>query len=75
MSTPPIPHNRTSTNQTPSNSIFGVLQTALPSSLVAEALTNSQAVASEISSQFAAGETPTWFSALPTDIQGLPRPH
>lgn len=51
------------------NSIFNVLQTALPSSLVAEALTNSAAVSSEIASQFAAGETPSWYSALPTDIQ------
>lgn len=53
-----------------SNSILGVLQTALPESLVAEALTNSAAVASEIQSQFAAGETPSWYSALPTDVQG-----
>jgi hypothetical protein len=58
----------------PSNSILGVLQTALPSSLVAEAITNSAAVASEIASQFAAGETPTWFSALPSDIQGYLAP-
>ena len=58
----------------PSNSILGVLQTALPSSLVAEAITNSAAVASEIASQFAAGETPTWFSAHPSDIQGYLAP-
>jgi uncharacterized membrane protein YgcG len=58
----------------PSNSILGVLQTALPSSLVAEAITNSAAVASEIASQFAAGETPTWYSALPTDIQSYLMP-
>jgi hypothetical protein len=57
-------------NANRSNSIIQVLQTALPSSLVAEALTNSAAVGSEIASQFAAGETPTWFTALPTDIQG-----
>jgi hypothetical protein len=50
------------------------LQTALPSSLVAEAITNSAAVASEIASQFAAGETPTWYSALPTDIQSYLMP-
>lgn len=57
-----------------SNSILQVLQTALPSSLVSEALTNSAAVESEIASQFAAGETPGWFSALPTDVQGYLNP-
>jgi len=50
-------------------SIFSVLQTALPSSLVAEALTNSDAVSSQIASQFLAGETPSWFQELPSDIQ------
>ncbi|GAB1736913.1 hypothetical protein NU219Hw_g8938t1 [Hortaea werneckii] len=50
-------------------SVLQVLQTALPSSLVAEALTNSAAVSSEIASQFSAGETPTWFTALPSDVQ------
>ncbi|RMZ10505.1 hypothetical protein D0862_03233 [Hortaea werneckii] len=50
-------------------SVLSVLQTALPSSLVAEALTNSAAVSSEIASQFSAGETPTWFTALPSDMQ------
>lgn len=41
----------------------------MPSSLVAEALTNSAAVSSEIASEFAHSETPTWFTALPSDIQ------
>ncbi|GAB7338619.1 hypothetical protein MBLNU457_5354t1 [Dothideomycetes sp. NU457] len=50
-------------------SIYQVLATALPSSLVAEALTNSAAVSSEIASEFRAGATPSWFAALPTDIQ------
>ena len=50
-------------------SIFSVLQTALPSSLVAEALTNSAAVSNQIASQFLAGETPSWFQELPSDIQ------
>ncbi|KAK3068024.1 hypothetical protein LTR53_014726 [Teratosphaeriaceae sp. CCFEE 6253] len=50
-------------------SLYSVLQTALPSSLVAEALTNSAAASSEIAAQFAAGQTPTWFSALPSDIK------
>ncbi|KAK5123064.1 hypothetical protein LTR85_003260 [Meristemomyces frigidus] len=50
-------------------SVLSVLQTALPSSVIAEALTNSAAVSSEIASEFAAGNTPTWFTALPSDIQ------
>ncbi|KAK5115956.1 hypothetical protein LTR62_000412 [Meristemomyces frigidus] len=50
-------------------SIYQVLATALPSSLVAEAMTNPVAASSEISAEFAAGSTPTWFTALPTDIQ------
>ena len=52
-----------------SASVYAVLATALPSSLVAEALTNSQAVASEIASEFSAGSTPAWFTSLPTAIQ------
>ncbi|KAK4543675.1 hypothetical protein LTR36_005320 [Oleoguttula mirabilis] len=50
-------------------SLLSVLQTALPSSVIAEALTNSAAVSSQIASEFAAGQTPTWFTALPSDIQ------
>ncbi|KAK4634366.1 hypothetical protein CLAFUW4_00840 [Fulvia fulva] len=50
-------------------SVISVLQTALPSSLIQEALTNSAAVASDISAEFAAGSTPAWFTALPTDVQ------
>ncbi|TKA71726.1 hypothetical protein B0A49_05732 [Cryomyces minteri] len=50
-------------------SIISVLQTALPQSLVQMAFTNSAGVSSEIASQFAAGATPTWFTALPSDIQ------
>jgi hypothetical protein len=44
--------------------LFGVL----PASLQAVAVTNPAAAASEISSEFATG-TPTWFTALPTDVQ------
>jgi len=50
-------------------SVLSVLETALPSSLLAEALTNSAAVSSQIASEFSAGSTPSWFSALPTPIQ------
>lgn len=52
-----------------SASIIQVLQTALPSSLFQEALTNSAAVSSQIASEFAAGETPSWYSAIPSDIK------
>lgn len=50
-------------------SVYAVLATALPSSLVAEALTDPAAVSSEIASEFSAGITPSWFAALPTGIQ------
>ncbi|KAK4508463.1 hypothetical protein PRZ48_002202 [Zasmidium cellare] len=50
-------------------SVISVLQTALPSSLIQEALTNSAAVSSKIASEFSAGETPAWFTALPSDVQ------
>ncbi|KAK0825322.1 hypothetical protein LTR03_017490 [Friedmanniomyces endolithicus] len=49
-------------------SIYSVLQTALPSSLVAEALTNPSAASSDIAAEFATA-TPSWFTALPTNIQ------
>lgn len=58
-----------SANSVGSASILMVLETALPSTLVQEALTNSASVASEISSEFAAGQTPTWFTGLPSDVQ------
>ncbi|KAK3672529.1 hypothetical protein LTR78_007579 [Recurvomyces mirabilis] len=48
--------------------IYQVLQTALPSSLIAEAMTNPAAASSEIAAEFSTA-TPTWFTALPTDIQ------
>ncbi|KAL9536097.1 hypothetical protein SMMN14_01458 [Sphaerulina musiva] len=50
-------------------SVVSVLQTALPSSLINEALTNSAGVSSQLASEFAAGETPAWFTALPTAVQ------
>ena len=55
-------------NRSASVSIYQVLQTALPSSLVAEAMTNPAAASSEIAAEFSTA-TPTWFTALPTDIQ------
>ncbi|PPJ55435.1 hypothetical protein CBER1_02745 [Cercospora berteroae] len=50
-------------------SVVSILQTALPSSLLNEALTNSAGVSSQIASQFAAGETPGWFSSLPNEVK------
>lgn len=57
------------TPKTHSLSVVSVLQTALPSSLINEALTNSAGVSSQLASEFAAGETPAWFTALPTAVQ------
>ena len=51
------------------SSVDSVLLTALPPSLLAIAVTNTAAVASIIESAFSAGQTPAWFSALPTDVQ------
>lgn len=50
-------------------SVVSVLQTALPSSLIQDALTNSEGVSSQLASEFAAGNTPSWFTALPSDVQ------
>ncbi|KAK3720399.1 hypothetical protein LTR37_003811 [Vermiconidia calcicola] len=49
--------------------VLSVLQTALPSSLYSQALISPTAVASQVASQFAAGNTPSWYTALPTPIQ------
>ncbi|OCK74643.1 hypothetical protein K432DRAFT_386698 [Lepidopterella palustris CBS 459.81] len=50
-------------------SVLQVLATALPSSLLAVAATNPAALGSIISSEFAAGQTPAWYSALPPDVK------
>ncbi|KAK1823703.1 hypothetical protein LTR12_001889 [Friedmanniomyces endolithicus] len=62
------PQASASVDHAPRISIYSVLQTALPSSLVAEALTNPSAASSDIAAEFATA-TPSWFTALPTDIQ------
>ena len=51
------------------SSVDSVLVTALPPSLLAIAVTNPAEVASIIASSFAAGQTPAWFSALPSGVQ------
>lgn len=58
-----------STNHRCRLSIVSVLQTALPSTLIQEYLTNSAAVSSELASDFSAGEYPDWFTSLPTAVQ------
>lgn len=45
------------------------LATALPPSVLAEAATNAAGFASEIQSSIAAGKTPEWYQALPTDVK------
>ena len=45
------------------------LSTALPPSVLAEAATNAAGFASEIQSSIAAGKTPEWYQALPTDVK------
>lgn len=52
-----------------SASVYSVLLTALPSSLLNLAQTNAPAVSSIIQSDLANGKTPAWFTALPKDIQ------
>jgi hypothetical protein len=67
LGTPPCP----STNIIhDSLSIISVLETAIPTSVIQEALTNPNGYANEIESQFNNGERPDWFTALPSDIQG-----
>ncbi|KAF9740742.1 hypothetical protein PMIN01_00281 [Paraphaeosphaeria minitans] len=46
-----------------------VLATALPPSVLAAAATNQAGFASEVASSIAAGNTPEWYQALPTDVK------
>ncbi|KAF2813320.1 uncharacterized protein BDZ99DRAFT_556858 [Mytilinidion resinicola] len=50
-------------------SIYDVLATALPLSFYEIAITDPGAVSSILSSEFAAGETPSWYEALPADVK------
>ncbi|KAI9870344.1 MAG: hypothetical protein M1830_004353 [Pleopsidium flavum] len=52
----------------PNPSVFSVLETAVPHSLISQ-LAQNPAAASSFQSQFAAGSTPGWFSSLPTDVR------
>ncbi|KEQ58119.1 uncharacterized protein M437DRAFT_32922, partial [Aureobasidium melanogenum CBS 110374] len=50
-------------------SIVQVLQTAVPSSIYQEFLTNSGGVYSSVASELAASSTPSWIAALPTGVK------
>ncbi|KAF7846269.1 hypothetical protein BT93_L4727 [Corymbia citriodora subsp. variegata] len=49
-------------------SILAVLETALPASIEAVGITNEAAAYSIVESEIAASGTPSWLSALPTDV-------
>ncbi|OCK74644.1 hypothetical protein K432DRAFT_397926 [Lepidopterella palustris CBS 459.81] len=50
-------------------SVYSVLATAIPASLFSIGQTNPGAVGSILSSEFAAGLTPAWYSSLPSDVK------
>ena len=50
-------------------SVLSVLATALPPSLLAIGVTNAAEVGTIIASEFSAGQTPGWYSALPSDVK------
>ncbi|RYN28431.1 hypothetical protein AA0113_g6270 [Alternaria arborescens] len=52
-------------------SVLMVLAQAIPSDSLAYALASSSAFAAEMASSLSAGNTPTWYQALPTDVQSL----
>ncbi|CAO2650478.1 Nn.00g017700.m01.CDS01 [Neocucurbitaria sp. VM-36] len=53
------------------NSVLMVLATALPSDSVSYALASSSAFAEEMASSLAAGNTPSWYQALPSEVKSL----
>ena len=65
----PKTNNRTGLTES-SASVISVLQTAVPTSLALEFLTNSAGVYSSIGSELAVGSTPAWIASLPTGVQG-----
>ncbi|CBX92700.1 hypothetical protein IAQ61_005928 [Plenodomus lingam] len=52
-------------------SVLLVLATAIPSEVASYALASSSAFAEEMASSLAAGKTPAWYQALPTDVLSL----
>ncbi|KAH6860787.1 hypothetical protein J4E91_006402 [Alternaria rosae] len=53
------------------SSVLMELAQAIPSDQVAYAIASSSAFAAEMASSLAAGNTPAWYQALPTDVQSL----
>lgn len=62
-------HAASSSGTLPYASVVVVLETALPKSLLHLALSNPVSASKLISSEFAAGQTPAWFSHLPSDVK------
>jgi hypothetical protein len=52
-------------------SVLLVLAQAIPTKSVQYALASSSAFAAEMASSLAAGNTPTWYQALPSDVKSL----
>ncbi|KAF1840903.1 uncharacterized protein K460DRAFT_389434 [Cucurbitaria berberidis CBS 394.84] len=52
-------------------SVLLVLATALPSNSVSYALASQSAFAAEMASSLAAGNPPSWYQALPSDVKNL----
>jgi len=53
------------------SSVLMEIAQAIPSDQVAYAIASSSAFAAEMASSLAAGNTPAWYQALPTDVQSL----
>ncbi|SMQ55252.1 unnamed protein product [Zymoseptoria tritici ST99CH_1A5] len=51
------------------NSIISVLQTAIPTSVVSQVLSDPAAFLSSVESDASKGQFPSWFSALPSDVK------
>ncbi|KAA6410941.1 MAG: hypothetical protein FRX48_05252 [Lasallia pustulata] len=52
----------------PTSPVLSVLETAAPKSFIGEILSN-PSFASSFEAAFAAGSSPSWFNALPTDVK------
>ncbi|KAF2706654.1 hypothetical protein K504DRAFT_62038 [Pleomassaria siparia CBS 279.74] len=50
-------------------SVLSVLKTAIPAELIASAGADPAAFSAELASSIAAGETPPWYVALPTEVK------
>ncbi|KAF2791627.1 hypothetical protein K505DRAFT_326727 [Melanomma pulvis-pyrius CBS 109.77] len=50
-------------------SVLSVLRTAIPSESISSALAHPQEFASELASSLSAGNVPSWYQALPSDVK------